>query len=87
MECVTPEQAQDCATTTAPPKLFVVWIDTNCGYDLPDWEINSSPKTKELAEQEASQCLSLGFLSLVLPDGQTPRTDGFFSNPATDPIY
>lgn len=86
MECATPEKTQDCATTTSPPKLFVVWIDTNCGYDLPDWEMNSCPKTMDLAEQEASECLVHGFLSLVLPDGQTPRADGLFSNPATDPI-
>lgn len=86
MECVTPEQTQGTANTTEPPKLFVVWIDTNCGYGSPDWEMNSAPKTMELAEQEASECLLRGFLSLVLPAGQTPRQDGYFSNPASDPI-
>ena len=72
------------ANAATQPGLYVVWIDTNCGYRSPDWEMNSEPKPLELAEQEASECLLRGFLSLILPEGQTPRLDGHFSNPATD---
>lgn len=68
-----------------PPSLYVVWVDTNLGYGVTDWEINTGPTTLELAEEEAACCLALGFLSLILPDGVTPRPDGLFSNPATDP--
>lgn len=68
-----------------PPKLYVVWIETNLGDGVTDWEINSGPTTLELAEVEAVGCLAWGFLSLILPEGVTPRPDGLFSNPATDP--
>jgi hypothetical protein len=78
------EQAVASSAAVEKPGLYVVWIDTNCGYRAPDWEMNSKPKSYELAEQEAGECLSLGFLSLILPEGQTPRPDGHFSNPATD---
>ena len=67
------------------PQLYVVWVETNLGDGVTDWEINSGPTTLELAEQEAIVCLAMGFLSLVLPEGSTPRPDGLFSNPATDP--
>ena len=79
------ERNRETMGVTAAPKLYVVWIDTNVGYRVPDWEANSPPKTYELAEQEASECLTRGFLSLILPDNETPRSDGHFSNPATDP--
>lgn len=79
------EQNNETRSVTAPPKLYVVWIDTDLGYGQPDWEMNSAAKPYELAEQEASECLAHGFLSLILPDGETPRSDGYFSNPATDP--
>lgn len=85
MTTTTIERSNETHSLTAPPKLYLVWIDTDMGYGEPDWEINSTAKTYELAEQEASECLARGFFSLILPEGQTPRSDGFFSNPATDP--
>lgn len=85
MTYATPERIENPTEAAVPPKLHVVWIDTNVGYAAPDWEMNSHPKTRELAEQEAGDCLARGFLSLILPDGETPRADGYFSNPATDP--
>lgn len=85
MTTTTIERSNETCRVTAPPKLYMVWIDTNMGYEVPDWEINSTAKTYELAEQEASECLARGFFSLILPEVQTPRSDGFFSNPATDP--
>lgn len=72
-----------------PPLLFVVWIDTNLG-DLniapdfgPDWEINSHPKPLGPALDEAAWCRAHDFPSVVLPEGQTPRIDGLFTNPDT----
>lgn len=85
MAYATPERTHESSVVVEPPRLYAVWIDTNMGYGAPDWEANSHPTTRELAEQEASVCLALGFLSVIMPDGETPRADGFFSNPATDP--
>lgn len=79
------ETSNEARSDTAPPKLYVVWIDTSLGYESPDWEANWIAQPYELAEQEARECLVAGFLSLILPDGETPRADGHFSNPATDP--
>jgi len=81
------EESNETRSVTAPPKLYMVWIDTDLGYGTPDWEINSFAKPYELAEQEVSECLAAGFLSLILPEGETPRSDGHFSNPATDPDF
>lgn len=85
MTTTTTERNNETRSATAPPKLYMVWIDTDLGYGAPDWEMNSFPKPYELAEQEAAECLAHGFLSLILPEGETPRADGHFSNPATDP--
>lgn len=83
MTTTTVERNNEARSVTAPPKLYVVWIDT--GYEGPDWEANWIAQPYELAEQEAKECLDHGFLSLILPEGETPRSDGNFSNPATDP--
>ena len=70
--------------------LFLVWIDTNCGYDVagPDWEMNSShlcpAKPIQDALIESAQCQAAGFPTRIMPEGMTPRTDGLFSNPHTD---
>jgi len=85
MTAATVERSNETRGETAPPKLYVVWIDCSLGYEAPDWEMDSFAKPYELAEQEAAECLALGFLSLILPEGETPRADGHFSNPETDP--
>lgn len=74
---------------TAPdrPALFVVWIDTNLG-DVPypsDWEMNSPPQPLPWALDEAQECRAGGWPTTILPEGQTPRPDGLFTNPATEP--
>lgn len=71
------------------PLLFVVWIDCNCGMNAhPDWEINNPPG-KELeplpqALANATECRAKGYPSVLMLPGQTPRSDGYFSNPKTD---
>ncbi|WP_027489371.1 hypothetical protein [Rhodanobacter sp. OR92] len=79
----TIERKHEQAESVAPPKLYVVWIDTNLGYTPSDWEMNSAAKTYELAEQEASECYAAGFPAVIMQEGTTPRPDGFFENPAT----
>lgn len=66
--------------------LHVVWIDTNCGESTQDWEINSSEKPFREAQEEAQLCNKNGFPTKILRPGETPRSDGFFSNPETDEI-
>lgn len=78
-------------TRSERPMLFVVWIDCNCGYgdEGPDWEMNSAhlcpAKPIQDALIESAQCQAAGFPTRIMPEGMTPRTDGLFSNPATDP--
>lgn len=67
------------------PGLFVVWIDTNCSVGVPDWEMNSDPQPLPGALDEAAEARAGGFPAAVLPEGSTPRPDGLFSNPVTDP--
>ena len=89
MTIATSADTGDLATTDKADQtaaLWVCWIDTNVGYFPPDWEMDSFPKTQVEAEQESRECWALGFPALILPDGQTPRRDGLFSNPATDPV-
>jgi hypothetical protein len=64
--------------------LWVVWIDTNLGClaDGPDWEMNSEPQQLKHALAEASQLRADGWPSKILPERQTPRSDGYFYNPA-----
>ena len=64
---------------------FVVWIDCDLGCGQPDWEINSEPKTLVEAIEETRECHKGKFPTAILPEGVTPREDGFFSNPETDP--
>lgn len=70
-------------------KLYVVWIDTwvnaGCGIHGSDWEMNSEPRELAEALRESSECTSGGFPTTVTLEGITPRPDGLFSNPATDP--
>lgn len=83
------------ATTTSKqperPLLFVVWIDTTCGLDAsgPEWEMNSAhlcpAKPIQDALDEAAECQASGFPTKIMPEGQTPRGDGLFSDPKTDP--
>lgn len=72
---------------------FVVWIDANCGNGIEtDWEINggtgypghAEPMQQALAH--AAWARSRGFPAVLMPPGQTPRPDGLFSNPETDPL-
>lgn len=81
---VTTEHELATDRAVAPPRFYQVWIDTNLGYSPADWEMNSLAKPYELAEQEAADCYIAGFPALILLDGTTPRSDGLFSNPATD---
>jgi hypothetical protein len=70
----------------AKPQFFVVWIDCNCGfYDYPDWEMNSPPKLLPGALDEAAEARLAGFPTKVMLEGKTPRSDGLFSNPASEP--
>ena len=75
------------------PLLFVVWIDTNCGNGIEtDWEINGGtgcPGHAEPMQQaltHAAWARSRGFPAVLMQPGQTPRPDGLFSNPETDPL-
>lgn len=80
-------------TTDQPerPMLFVVWIDCNCGIeDLgTDWEMNSAhlcpAKPLQDALDESAVCQANGYPTKIMPEGTTPRPDGLFSNPLTDP--
>lgn len=65
--------------------LFVVWIDTNLGYSETDWEMNSIPRALPGALDEATETRSEGYPTKVMIEGQTPRPDGLFGNPLTDP--
>ena len=73
------------------PLLFVVWIDTNLGIDEDgtDWEMNSAhmcpAKPLQDALDEAAECQAHGFPTTIMPEGMSPRPDGLFSNPNTDP--
>lgn len=73
------------------PMLFVVWIDSNCGIKEigADWEMNSAhlcpAKPLHDALDEAAECQTGGYPTVIMPEGQTPRADGLFSNPLTDP--
>jgi hypothetical protein len=58
------------------PLLFIVWIDDNFGYELPNWEWNSPPKPIEGALEEAQECRATGYPTQIWPEGQTPRPDG-----------
>ncbi|MDH5257011.1 MAG: hypothetical protein OEX07_03355 [Gammaproteobacteria bacterium] len=66
-------------------KLYVVWIDTNCGDACgTDWEMNSDPQPLITALKESSEATQAGFPTTIELEGNTPRPDGLFSNPATD---
>lgn len=57
--------------------LFVVWIDTTCGYGTDrDWVMNSAhlcpAKPLQDALDEAAECRRGGFPTKVLPEGMTP---------------
>lgn len=73
------------------PMLFVVWIDTNLGYEEfgSDWEMNSAHlcPAKPILEaiDEAAECRARGFPTKILREGITPRPDGMFTNPETNP--
>jgi len=70
---------------------YVVWIETNlCMGDEADWEQNSKPKSLQLAMEELidsfdSKTNGGTYPATILPLGVTPRSDGLFSNPETDP--
>lgn len=67
--------------------LFVVWADTWCSsvWVESSWEMNSNPQLLSAALDEAVECRAMGYPTKVLPEGMTPRSDGLFSDPATDP--
>lgn len=77
------------AAAPITPLLFVVWIETNCGYGPePDWEMDwalGSGRGLEplpIALDHAAVCRAEGYPTLIMLPGQTPRADGLFSNPA-----
>lgn len=68
------------------PLRFVVWIDDNCGFGTPNWEMDnlyridpSEPLLEAL--EHAALTRSLGYPSLLMLPGQTPRPDGLFESP------
>lgn len=63
--------------------LWIVWIDTNMGDPTsePDWEMNSAPQKLKPALAEASQLRADGWPAKILPEYDTPRADGNFTNP------
>ena len=73
-------------STPNAPALFVVWIETNLGtHAATDWEMNSAPQPIQHALREAEQTRAAAYPTLIAPAGWTPRPDGLFSNPVTDP--
>ena len=75
------EREQATAQTAEPLRLYVVWIDTNMGDPISDWEMNSDPQPLQSALQEAREAREAGFPAKVVLEGLTPRPDGLFSNP------
>lgn len=74
------------ALSPSAPILFVVWIETNMGVCAEtDWEMNSDPQPIQSALVEAEKTRAYEYPTLVAPEGWTPRPDGLFSNPATNP--
>lgn len=79
--------AQRPAEPDESPLRFVVWIDDNCGYGTPNWEMDdlycradpSEPLPQAL--EHAAHTRSLGYPSLLVLPGQTPRPDGLFQSP------
>ena len=72
------------------PMLFLVWVDTNPGDPAnPDWELNSAHlcpgKSLQDALDEAAEIHKSDLETKIMPVGMTPRADGFFFNPATEP--
>lgn len=73
------------------PLLFVVWIDVSLGLDErgTDWEMNSAhlcpARPLQDALDEAAECQGHGLPTKIMLEGLTPRPDGLFSNPLTDP--
>ena len=77
------------AAAPSTPLLFVVWIETNCGYGPePDWEMDwGAVPGRELeplpiALDHAAECRAAGYPTLIMLPGHTPRADGLFTNPA-----
>jgi len=54
------------------PLLFVVWIDSNCGYSAPLWWRNSVPKILSEALDEAANCRLRGFPTQILTEFEFP---------------
>lgn len=65
------------------PLLFQVWFDVGCGgSQQEDFWWNSPPKLLQGALDEAAQLRASGWIAMVLPEGQNPRCDGRWDNPA-----
>lgn len=63
--------------------LFVVWFDTNCGYDSPDWWWEEpGPQPLAAALDLAAKMRADGWICKVMPEGMNPRPDGRWDNPA-----
>lgn len=62
------------------PTMFVVWIDDTCGFGPPNWEIDNPPPYPEEPLQKAlahaAHTRSLGYPSVLMLPGQSPRADG-----------
>ncbi len=84
METIERVEATD--QVDEPLRFYVVWIETNCGhFDETDWEMNSDPQPLASALTEAAEARRCGYPTQILLEGFTPRPDGLFSNPRTDP--
>lgn len=84
-ETIERSTTEDLHQAEPPLRQYVVWIDTNCGFGPPDWEMDSPPQPLKPALDEARAARLAGFPAMILLEGQTPRADGLFSNPRTDP--
>lgn len=81
MICLEPTTTESQAPDS--PLLFVVWIDCNCGYAKPDWEMDYPPGREQeplpQALMHAAQARQKGFPAVLMLPGRTPRSDGLFS--------
>lgn len=69
-----------CAQLETPdrPAHFQVWIDDMGLTVPPEWDWNSPPRPLWNALEEARACRAMGYLTVVMPEGIRPKSDGSF---------